>query len=411
MKFYFPDSQDLVDPTFDFITETRSPERVRQRDDRYAHEIFKNPPYDGMLVSKAVVDGVGGSSGRYTMGQRRRFYFEGARKFLRLQKFPEIKIMGDNGAFTYVNEEIPPVSVDEVINFYDECRFDTGFSVDHMILGYDAKYDDKTLIDIVPVEFQSRQEITFELGAEFLKQCNSRKVCFEPIGVAQGWSPKSYANAVKKMQSIGYSYIALGGMVALKTEDILACLSAISEIRKPETRLHILGASRIDSLEEFASKGVFSFDSTSPLRQAFKEDLDNYYGKQEKYSAIRIPQVGINRSLQKLIQSGEVKQEEARRLELACLEAVIAFDKGRAKRGDVVRLLKEYQDLYGSRRDYSDRYDKLLTDKPWKDCPCPVCQTLGIHVVIFRGAERNRRRGFHNLYTTYKQIQNKQFNS
>jgi hypothetical protein len=27
-----------------------------------------------------------------------------------------------------------------------------------------------------------------------------------------------------------------------------------------------------------------------------------------------------------------------------------------------------------------------------------VCRALGVHVVIFRGAERNRRRGFHNLF-------------
>ena len=57
MKFFFPDSQDLVDPSFDFINETRSKLRLRQRDDQYAHEVFANPPYDGMLVSMASVNG------------------------------------------------------------------------------------------------------------------------------------------------------------------------------------------------------------------------------------------------------------------------------------------------------------------------------------------------------------------
>jgi hypothetical protein len=37
MKFFFPDSQDQVDPRFDFESEEHSPFRVRQRDDRYAH--------------------------------------------------------------------------------------------------------------------------------------------------------------------------------------------------------------------------------------------------------------------------------------------------------------------------------------------------------------------------------------
>src|SRR5262249_40412904 len=57
MMFFFPDSQDLVDPSFDFRTEQRSETRVRQRDDLYPHEVFASPPYDGILVSKGIVDG------------------------------------------------------------------------------------------------------------------------------------------------------------------------------------------------------------------------------------------------------------------------------------------------------------------------------------------------------------------
>ena len=45
MKFFFPDSQDQIDPDFDFETEERSPFRVRQRDDRYAHEVLADVPY------------------------------------------------------------------------------------------------------------------------------------------------------------------------------------------------------------------------------------------------------------------------------------------------------------------------------------------------------------------------------
>ena len=43
--------------------------------------------------------------------------------------------MGDCGAFNYVHEEEPPYSVDEVFDFYEECGFDYGISVDHIILG------------------------------------------------------------------------------------------------------------------------------------------------------------------------------------------------------------------------------------------------------------------------------------
>jgi len=48
------------------VSETRSDLRVRQRDDRYPHELFHEAPYDGVLVSKAVVDGLGGGTGKYS---------------------------------------------------------------------------------------------------------------------------------------------------------------------------------------------------------------------------------------------------------------------------------------------------------------------------------------------------------
>ena len=49
MKFFFPDSQDQVDPSFDFETEERSELRLRHRDDHYAHEEFENTPFDGTV--------------------------------------------------------------------------------------------------------------------------------------------------------------------------------------------------------------------------------------------------------------------------------------------------------------------------------------------------------------------------
>src|SRR5262249_28018160 len=114
MKFFFPDSQDLVDPSFDFVTETRSGQRLRHRDDQYAHEVFQSPPYDGLLVSKAGVDGKGGESGRYTLAQRHRLLRVRVREFFRLGNRP-LETMGDWGVFSYIEEDVPPVTVEDVI--------------------------------------------------------------------------------------------------------------------------------------------------------------------------------------------------------------------------------------------------------------------------------------------------------
>ena len=191
MKFFFPDSCDLVDPSFDFRTEKRSQTRVRQRDDLYAHEVFDIPPFDGILVSKAIVDGTGGAIGKYTIAQRQRLMRVGVREFFRLETREQTKhleTMGDCGAFSYVREEVPPYTVDEVIDFYEECRFDYGVSIDHVILAYDPKCEEELFGgEGVPAEYRRRQNITLKLGCDFFKRHQERSCSFTPVGAAQGW--------------------------------------------------------------------------------------------------------------------------------------------------------------------------------------------------------------------------------
>ena len=164
--------------------------------------------------------------------------------------------------------------------------------MDHVILAYQPKLDDLANIDgAVPQDLVDRQQITLHLASEFITKQQSMKLGFKPMGVAPGWSPKSYAHAVNELQKMGYDYIALGGMVPLKTREILECLAKINDVRSPDTKLHLLGVTRTDHVSAFAGCGVASFDSTSPLRQAFKDDRDNYYTLDRTYTAIRIPQV------------------------------------------------------------------------------------------------------------------------
>ena len=405
MKFFFPDSQDLVDPSFDFRTETRSETRIRQRDDQYPHEVFSSPPYDGMLVSKGIVDGIGGDAGsRYTLAQRHRLLREGVRAFFRLGD-RAIETMGDCGAFSYVREERPPFTVQEVIDFYVQCGFDYALSVDHVILAFQPELDTATNgPDAVPKEWRDRQKLTLELAEEFLTRSISQQCLYTPVGIAQGWSPASYASAVEELQKLGYRYIALGGMVPLETTKILSCLRRVGEVLRPGIRLHLLGVTRLDRVQDFADLGVVSFDSTSPLRQAFKDDKDNYYTPERTYCAIRVPQIEGNPKMRGRIVAGAIDQKEARRLERDCLEALERFDAGECDALEVGRVLRAYEKMHDGRSDRTETYAEILRDRPWKTCPCEICQRLGIHVLLFRGAERNRRRGFHNLFVFYRKL-------
>ena len=402
MKFFFPDSQDQVDPSFDFQTELRSRHRLRQRDDLYAHEALGSQVYDGLLLSRAIVEGTGVNGGRYTIGQRHRLYREGVRRFFRLDKLegPELETIGDCGAFSYVQEKVPPVTVPEVIEFYELCGFDIGVSIDHVILGFkSSKQGVLSFADDIPEDWRERQHITLELAREFWKEHRQQNCRFEPMGAAQGWSAESYAHSVDELQKMGYTRIGLGGMVPLKTEEILESLAVIKDVLKPKTQLHLFGVTRCEHINQFAKFGVTSFDSTSPFRQAFKDERNNYYFGDEAYTAIRVPQVDGNPKLKRQIKAGKISQQEALKLERHCLSLLDAYDQDQADVEEVLTALREYEILYdGGKKNRKEAYRKLLVDRPWKRCACNVCKTVGIHVPIFRGAERNKRRGFHNLF-------------
>ncbi|MFF2255126.1 tRNA-guanine transglycosylase DpdA [Streptomyces sp. NPDC058142] len=393
MKFYFPDSQDLVSPTYDFVNDEYSPYRVRQRDDVYAHQAVTPIPYDGILVSKAVVDGSVKGAGKYSSPQRERFYRLGVRNFFRL---PEpCSTIGDCGAFNYIDEERPPYEVDEVLDFYGRCGFDAGISIDHIIFGYIPEHSDAQPEDA----WITRQQISLELAEEFITANQKSGTRLEPVGAAQGWGPQSYAHSVKQLQKMGYQRIALGGMVPLKSHEILSCLRAIDDIRTAETQLHLLGINRVDSMEQFARHGVTSFDSTSAFRQAFMDDRNNYHTATDSYTAIRVPQVDGNPALKRLILSGSVSQAEAITAERACLRALREFDATQNSVEDVLTVLATYESLVlgPKKKSYLELYERTLKKAPWRTCPCALCKKHGIEIVIFRGSERNKRRGFHNL--------------
>lgn len=391
MKFFFPDSQDLISPTYDFVHDEYPPFRVRQRDDLYAHEVLKHMPYDGILVSKAIVDGSVKGAGKYSESQRQRIYRLGVRDFFRLPN--HMATIGDCGAFNYVNESEPPYSVDEVLNFYEGCGFDAGVSVDHVILGYDRTAKSGT----VDPSWKARRDTTLHLAERFIASVVRRGNRIEAVASAQGWSPSSYAKSVAVLQELGYRRIALGGMVPLRTSDILACLEEINEILTVGTELHLFGVVRFESMDKFATYGVTSFDSTSPFKQAFMDDRDNFHTHASNFVAIRVPQVDGNVPLKRAVMAGRVSQRDAIRAEREALQCLRRFDAGEASIEDVLEALADYETVINVKKSQLDEYRRTLQAAPWKNCPCGLCEVNGVDMIIFRGTERNKRRGFHNL--------------
>lgn len=404
MKFLFADSQDYIDPGFDFLREEYSPDRRVQHDDVYPHEFFEKPPYDGLLVSRATV-GDANIQGKYTTSQSLRFRRDGGRAFLRYDEASYGgMLMGDCGAFSYVREENPPYSVPEIVDYYSACGFTHAVSIDHVVLGYNEALDGPALWDDnAPDEWRRRYDLTLGLAEDFLRHCDKVGAPFHPIGVAQGWSPRSYSEAVRRLVAMGYDYVALGGMVPLMAPQIRRVLDAVRQ-ESPDVKIHLFGFTKADDIHQFVPYNLTSFDSTSPLLRAFKDDKKNYFAGDRWYTALRVPHADENVKFKRDILAGVKAQKHLRALEEKALSAVRAYAADRIGVEEALTPIVDYHSEFHTKVPVS-AYRETLAARPWANCPCRACRESGVEVIIFRGSNRNRRRGFHNLWRFYQNLQ------
>ena len=226
---------------------------------------------------------------------------------------------------------------------------------------------------------------------------------------------------------MGYKYIAIGGLVPLKVAQIHEAVASVNAVamQHDDVRIHLLGFAKADNLDEFKKyKRIASFDSTSPLIRAFKDNRHNYWIKNENgglnyYSAIRVPQSLDNNTFRRKIKSGELNIEELQRKESIALESLRNYDHDSSNLDETLDNVLDYSlPLYDDgRSDQSSMerkieklrsdYRRTLEDKPWKSCSCEVCKSISIEAIIFRASNRNKRRGFHNLYVYHQHVTEK----
>lgn len=400
MQYFIPEWDDRVDPNYDFLTDTITPNRDPYKDEVYAHELFSpEPNYDAILVSKVVIEN----------SRRKRLQIEeigGIHKFIRWQG----KVMGDCGAFGYIKEDVPPFNTIEILDYYQKFGFDLGVSIDHLIVGPFAQEGLREM----------RYELTLKNAQEFIEKHQQGGYSFTPIGAAQGWNPETYANAVKELIIMGYDYIALGGLARAQTREIVEILKSIRPHLQSNIRMHLFGVARLDAIPIFRHLGLTSFDSASALRRAWLDSSANYHAQSgQMYAAVRIPSVdGQSVRIKNIVEAGICDRDTLRKLEQNALHAMRAFDKNELGIEETLSVLLEYDDFLELPRDgkvdpvaklrrsnrHETMYLKLLTDRPWQQCNCKICSKTGVETVIFRGNDRNRRRGFHNTYIFYKKF-------
>jgi hypothetical protein len=399
MQYFMPEWDDYVDPNYNFETDTLTPHRKPQFDDIYAHQMFDSYNYDGILVSRTVFD--------KSPVKRARILKDGIHQYIRF----EGKILGDCGAFGYLTEDEPPYQTKDILDYYQQIGVNYGVSIDHLIFGIFAEEGIR----------EKRYNLTIDNAQRFLDQYAKKTYDFEPIGAVQGWSPESYAKAVEKYIVMGYKYIAIGGLARAKNEKIIPVLKAIYPHLKEDVKVHLFGVGRLNANPIFRHLGVTSFDSASPLRKAWLDPDANYHCiTGDIYAAVRIPNIDRSTArIKRIIESKIATEKTLKKLEQKSLDSLRKFAENKLDLSDTLDALLEYDKLLELPREgkvtkekanariakHGKLYQKLLENRPWEKCDCPICQEIGVEVVMFRGNDRNRRRGFHNTYIFYKRFQ------
>lgn len=461
MQYFIPEWDDRVDPDYDFSCDAITEDRDPYTHDVYAHEIYAEPNYDGILVSKSVIED--------NQKKKNRISEIGIHAHVRVPRnFP---VMGDCGAFNYIDEDIPPYETEETISFYQSLDFDYGVSIDHLIVPQHLKRTVYCFVDadgneheITKEEFDAKKkagnpieksrrrsrdlfandpylttfeeddlseakrrwELTLENAKDFVETHRKANATFTPIAGCQGWDVESQTEMFKQQQEMGYDYIALGGLVRSKTSQILEILESVNLVRNSSTKIHLFGVARPEAIKAFREAGVNSIDSARFLRQAWLSATSNYYtgdgeayveattggriAKGEdrwRYAAVRVPPVhreggeSLTAKAKKMVEKGHTA-EELRKKEENALKTIHAYDRGEVDLEETLRVITEYDQLMGGDPRNEPHYRRVLSEKPWQKCPCAVCQKTGIDTVIFRRNNRNRRRGFHNTWWFYQ---------
>lgn len=385
LKYFIPDWDDQVDPDFDFETESHSGGTGDWANQVYAHQMFKEPNYDGILISKIVAE--------KSKKKAERINRLGVHRYLRVPRhFP---VMGDCGAFGYINDYEPPFKTTEILDYYTRLDFDYGVSIDHFAIGEGA-------------DRKRRYDLTIENARDFIVEHKKLGLNWTPIGAVQGWDEASFSKAAQQYQAMGYKYIAVGAMVRRRTPEILSIIEQVRKVISPEMQLHLFGVARLNAISELVKVGVNSADSASCLRKAWLGGSGNNYLTIDglEYAAIRIPEAEGSFRAKRIVSDGRASLDQVVKLERGCIDAVHGLDRGQSSVEHVLDILHEYDQLITpDRQDNREHLRRTLEAKPWKSCPCEICQTVGVDVAIFRGNNRNRRRGFHNTYAFYHLLQ------
>lgn len=406
--YFLPDWDDFLDVNYDFRNDSfSSPERAKRNEEHSIALMRPQRMCDGVLVSLAQHLGSKGLLKRIGHTDSESFAPSPVRKHFKLTE--DQWAFGDCGAFSYVNEDSPTISVEQAASLYDLYEFDYGASVDHIPVA-EIEQDGKKHI-LTESEKKGRIHLTRRNAEAFYGKHQELGADFIPVGVIQGLDAKDYARQIADYVDIGYTHVALGGLVPRGDTEVREIVQKVSDrvrqLRRPPW-IHLLGIFRPALQQDFRTCGINSFDSATYFRKAWLRSDQNYLAADGKwYAAIRVPPTRDARTLIRLRKSG-LSDRKIKSLEQKALSALRSYDRHAISLTECLKALRRYDSLLTraatEEKDLTEAYRKTLEARPWRHCNCAVCRKIGINVLIFRGLNRNKRRGAHNTLQLYSRL-------
>ena len=172
----------------------------------------------------------------------------------------------------------------------------------------------------------------------------------------------------------------------------------------------------VDYLEEHRHDEIYDARLLREITSEFRDDFEHGYELQASFSD------DLRKRLVKLLRADDADDPVDFDEYLEIINTGQEVAEGFPRTADRVQALEEesgelatFKQVWTVLENYAssdliededllEEYRKTLRSRPWDRCDCPICEELGIEVAIFRGNNRNRRRGFHNTYRFYQQF-------
>jgi len=170
----------------------------------------------------------------------------------------------------------------------------------------------------------------------------------------------------------------------------------------PATREYLLEHRHDDQYDESLLQDI---------ERAFREDFE--YGRELQASFSDNLRSKLVKLLREDTPTAPVPFEEYDELLSTAVDVFEGFPHAKTVLNEPY-VVSDYDRVWAIVRDYAtwigdddllQEYQDTLRSRPWEKCDCPICREYGVEVCIFRGNDRNRRRGFHNTRRFYDEFE------